>query len=151
MWGPGAIIHVINILPFASLFLLNFSFRRGNFLGINPIGSSRTYYKRWWTRMFFGKWNYTLFTVIGTTGVVYEWAKIRTQREQYLSFSVDYLHELERYDEEEHPQAHRSLIRHMYDKRIDNARDIALKERAKRNHAEIMEAFEELDDQYVKN
>jgi hypothetical protein len=151
MWGPGAIIHIINILPFASMFLLNFAFRRGNFLGINPMGNSRTYYKRWWTRMFFGRWNYTLFTVLGSLSLAYNYQKIKVERDQYLSFSVDYLHALERYDEEEHPQAHRTLIAHMYAKRLENARDLALKERAKRNYDEMLAAFEELSSELDKN
>ncbi len=151
MWGPGAIIHIINILPFSSMFLLNFAMRRGNFLGINPMGNSRTYYKRWWTRMFFGRWNYTLFTVFGTFYLVSNYHKIRLERDQIFSFSADYLHELERYDEEEHPQAHRTLVGHMYSKRLENARDLALKERAKRNYDEMIAAFDELSEEYDKN
>jgi hypothetical protein len=147
MWGPGAIVHIFNILPFASMFLLNFAHKRGNFLGINPIANTRTYYKRWWTRMFFGRWNYTFFSIVGGFTVIYQWGKFRGDREQYLAFTADYLHTLDRFDEEENPQAHRMAVRYMYRKRLENARDIALKERARRNYEEMIAAFEELSNE----
>jgi hypothetical protein len=147
MWGPGAIIHIINILPFAGILGYTLNFKRYNWLGSNPWGNRRQYNRRWWVRAFFGRFNYT---IIGGGALCYLILAYRqnTTKENLLYSFTSYLEEEHRYDEEESASAHKQLVANLYRKRFLHTKDLVLKHRAERDRELKIAAFNELAGKY---
>ncbi len=145
MWGPGAIVSILNILPFASFILSPFLYRRGNLLGMDPYGMTRTQTRKIWVRLFFGRFNYTVFTLFGAGYLVKSYTMHKQGQRDYFWFTSP-MYEAEEYDETETPVAHDILLRRMTYNRVHTIRELVLRERAKRNHDLKIQAFE----QYAK-
>jgi hypothetical protein len=140
MYGIGAIVHIINILPFSYFLLGPFALRRYNLLGMNPYGNRRTYYRQFWVRAFFGRFQYTLYSIFAL-GFIASYIKGKNvDKHLYYSF-ISFYHDFEEYDEEENPVAHRQLVSQLYQNKLEDSRIQILERRAKENHALKSAAF----------
>ena len=117
MWGPGAIVHIINILPFAGPFLWTINFKRYNWLGTNPWGNRRNYNRRFWVRIFFGRFNYHLFSLGALLYAIKLFLGNKRDKDLLYSFT-SYLEEEHRFDEEEHASAHKQLVISLYKNKL---------------------------------
>lgn len=142
MWGPGAIVHIINILPFASPFIWTLSFKRYNWLGTNPWGNRRNYNRRLWVKLFFGRFNYHVFSLAGIYYLINHFTTSKKDSELLYSFTT-YLEDEHRYDEEESQEAHKQLVINLYNKKLMQTKDLVLKYRADRDRLLKIAAFEE--------
>jgi hypothetical protein len=147
MWGPGAIVHVFNILPFAGYFMWLFAFRYNNLLGTSPNAHRRNQYRQFWVRLFFGRYNYTFFSLVGFFYLIDRYRKGHYEKVQQYLFT-SYLNESEEFDEEENPQAHTALVAAMYRNNYESARLSILKNRALINHDLKIQAFNEFAEIY---
>ena len=147
MWGPGAIVHIINILPFAGVMIWTLNNKRYNWLGTNPWGNRRNYNRRWWVKVFFGRLNYS---IIGAAAFIYMMNKyFQTKNERALLYSfTSYLEDEHRFDEEEHASAHKQLVANLYRKRFLHTKDLVLKHRAERDRELKIAAFSEFASKY---
>ncbi len=150
MWGPGALVHVFNILPFAGPFLWTLMYgKRYNWLQNNPYGNRRNYNRRLWVRVFFGRFNYYVFLVFGGAYALSTFTQ-KIGKEHNISTFTTYLEEEHRYDEEESPAAHKALVTSLNKKRYVQTRDLLFKHRAERDHQLKTEAFREYTELYEK-
>lgn len=150
MWGPGALIYIINILPFANPILWNFMYRRGHLLGVDPHANTRHYYRKFWVRCFFGRFNYFFYTIVGIPYVIWHFqSKSRAKKELYAFTS--YKHDTDEYDDEEDNRAHEALIQSLYNQKYSSTRELVLKQRAQQNHDLKIQAFNTYAEQYNIN
>jgi hypothetical protein len=138
--GVGSLIYVANVLPFAYfLWYLPWGPRRGQILAMNYSQNTRFYYKRWWVRMFFGRAQYTLYTLYAMYLLATYIGRQRSTND--LDF-VAFYHDLDLYDAEESDKAKRVLDSYLYKKRINETRDLVLKGRAEVDRELKIEAFD---------
>ena len=150
MWGPGALVHIINILPFAGPVLYTLLYqKRYNWLQHSPIGNKRNYNRRWWVRVFFGRFNYFVLIMFGSFYTLRYYQERKASEEQ-IRLMTAHLYEHHKYDEEETITAHRVLVYDMVKRSYSKTRDNVLKERALRNHELKTAAFKEYADLYEK-
>ena len=138
--GVGSLVYIANVLPFAYFFwYMPFGPRRQQILAMNYSQNTRFYYRRWWVRMFFGRAQYTFYFMYA----VYLAAKyvIYTHDTNGLHFTAFY-HDLDLYDAEESDIAKRVLDKYIYVKRLNDTRDVILKERAEKDRELKIQAFD---------
>lgn len=140
MYGLGALVYVVNLLPFAYVLASPLLFRRYNFLGINQYGSSRNYYKRFWFRALFGRFQYYFFGVGGSCYVIYRITKETDNNRLLLDFT-GFLHEHEEFPEDKSEQHNHSLTRYIYNKKLTDSKDLVLQNRAEIHRNLKLEAF----------
>jgi len=141
MWGLGAAVYVVNILPFAYLLASPILFRRYNFLGMNQYGSSRNYYKRFWFRALFGRFQYYFFGIGGSCYVIYKYTTSKNDKKMLLDFSA-FLSEIEEFPEEESKQHQLAFTKYQHEKRLLENRDLVLQKRAEIHRNLKLEAFQ---------
>lgn len=141
MWGLGAAVYIVNALPFAFLLASPILFRRYNFLGINQYGNSRNYYKRFWFRVLFGRFQYYFVGVVGGCWLLHKISNSGTDRKLLLDFTA-FLSEIEEFPEEESKQHQLSFTKYQYDKRLTENRDLVLQRRAEIHRNLKLEAFQ---------
>ena len=135
----GSAVYVLNVIPFAYFFWFAFGSKRHSIIGLYLPSNTRNYYKRWYVRMFFGRFQYTVYSIIAA----YQIGKYLSddKHNSSLDFTAFY-HDLDLYDAEESDQAKRSLDRYLYKKMINNTRDIVLRERAEKDREFKIKAFD---------
>lgn len=141
MYGIGAAVHIINILPFANFLLLPFAYKKGYRL-FDFAGAGRWVHRRWWVRMFFGRYQYTLYSVAGLyflASCVLGGRKEEFERAQFTTF----YHDFENYEEEVGKSFRIALTNYVYVKRWNEDRDLVLEGRAQINHDNKIEAFKQ--------
>lgn len=141
MWGLGAAVYIVNALPFVYLLASPIIFRRYNFLGINQYGSSRNYYKRFWFRALFGRFQYYFFGISGGCYVIYKLANSTVDKKMLLDFTA-FLSEVEEFPEEESKQHQIAFTKYQHEKRFTENRDLVLQRRAQIHRNLKLEAFQ---------
>jgi hypothetical protein len=101
--------------------------------------NSRLYYKRWWVRMFMGRFQYTIYLFLGAF-YAGTYLGLNGKKAQ-LDFTAFY-HDLDLYDAEASPEAKRSLDRYLYNKKMNETRDVVLRERAEKERELKIKAFD---------
>jgi|LauGreDrversion4_2_1035121.scaffolds.fasta_scaffold1326230_1 hypothetical protein len=150
MWGPGILVHVISILPFAGPFLWTMLYsKRYNWISNNPYGNRRNYNRRLWVRLFFGRFNYL---VIPIGAFIYFSDKYLYKKNSavFIAEMNTQLEEVHKFDEEASPENHRALVHDLKTKKMTRLRDQILKHRAERDHQLKTEAFKEFTELYEK-
>lgn len=150
MWGPGLIIHVINILPFAFFIFGPFLYRRSSLLGMHPYGNRRTYYRQWWVKMFFGKSQVTVYTSACLFFFARYFVSGKQDNEQYHQF-IGFTHKLGDYDEEVNVGAHKMIVKEMYVDMAHSTRDSIFAHRAQRDHDLKTIAFNKYAEEILGN
>ncbi len=141
MWGLGAAVYIVNALPFVYILASPLLFRRYNFLGINQYGSSRNYYKRFWFRVLFGRFQYYFIGITGSCYVLYKMTNTIVDKKRKLDFTA-FLSEIEEFPEEESKQHQLSLTKYQHEKRFTENRDLVLQRRAEMHRNLKLEAFQ---------
>jgi hypothetical protein len=136
--GIGSAIYVVNVLPFAYLLYLPIASRRYNILGFYNSSNTRNYYKKWWVRMFFGRFQYTLYTVFIAW---YLTNKIMDHEKTAITEFTAFYHDFDLYDAEESAQAKRILDKYIYNKKMNETKDVVLRERAEKDRELKIQAF----------
>ncbi len=140
MYGLGALVYVVNVLPFAYILASPIIFRRYNLLGINQYGNSRNYYKRFWFRALFGRFQYYFFGFGGVCYVLFKLANKDFDQRMLLDFTA-FLSEIEKFPEEESFKHTNSLAKYQKDKRQNENKDLVLQRRAELHRDLKIEAF----------
>lgn len=140
MLGLGVAVYVVNALPFLYVLASPIVFRRYNWLGINPYGSSRNYYKRFWFRVLFGRFQYYFYGIGGSCYVLYKSHQNRGDKKALLDFTA-FLSEIEEFPEEETSDHNLALTKYKYEKTFTENRDLVLKNRAEIHRNLKLEAF----------
>jgi hypothetical protein len=148
VWGPGAIVTIINVLPFAGVFMMNLGWRRYNILGLHPHANSKTFYRRWWVRAFFGRFNYIFLPICGFLFVARSYNNQKEEKTSYAELTSEFLHEMDKFDDEENIHAHRVMAKTLYEKRYKDVKEMILQYRAKRDHDLKIEAFNQYAKEY---
>jgi hypothetical protein len=142
MIGIGSLVYVVNILPFAYLIVSPLIFRRYNFLGMNPYGNSRNYYKRFWFRAIFGRIQIPLFVFGGFYYTIYTMRNNHENLKNELDFT-SFLVEIEEFQEEESYLHAKAVARYRYKKSLEESRDLVLQNRAELHRENKLRAFNE--------
>ena len=141
MLGLGALVYVVNALPFVYLMASPILFRRYNMLAINPYGSSRNYYKRFWFRALFGRFQYYFFGIGGASYVLYNITNRGLDKKMLLDFT-GFLNEIEEFPEEESHDHNIACVKYNHTKRFEENKDLVLQKRAEIHRNMKLEAFE---------
>jgi hypothetical protein len=141
MWGLGAAVYIVNALPFVYLLASPLLFRRYNFLGINQYGSSRNYYKRFWFRAIFGRFQYYFVGIAGSCYILQKIGNSNTDKKMLLDFSA-FLSEIEEFPEEQSEQHQLSFTKYQHEKRLNENKDLVLQRRAEMHRNLKLEAFQ---------
>lgn len=144
MYGIGALVHVVNILPFSYFLFTPFAFRRYNLLGVNPIGNRRFYYKKWWVRMFFGRFQYTFYSVFIPFMIIKNY-RSNDNRNDYIANFTAFYNDYEQFDEEESSHHRNGLSKYLYRKKVSDNRNIVNDSRAQIDHDLKIKAFEKYE------
>lgn len=137
MWGPGVAVNIINILPFAFVLGAPFMYRRNNLLGINPFGNSRQYFRQWWVRVFFGKFQYIFYTSIAGY-LLKDYFYLRHVRQAEIDYFTAFSDD---YDESKSHRAEAALYSYLYKNKLKKQKDALLEYRAQKDHDLKIEAF----------
>lgn len=141
MWGLGAAVYIVNALPFVYLLASPLLFRRYNFLGINQYGNSKNYYKRFWFRVLFGRFQYYFVGIGGSLWVLYKLRSKHTDKQMLLDFTT-FLSEIEEFPEEDSVQHQLSFTKYQHEKRFAENRELVLQRRAETHRNLKLEAFQ---------
>jgi hypothetical protein len=135
----GSVIYVANVLPFAYFFwYLPFGPRRNQILAMNFSQNTRFYYKRWWVRMFFGRAQYTFYTLIAMYLISRTYFRDNSQELGFVAF----YHDLDLYDAEQSAAAKRCLDRYLYRKMLGETKEVVLRDRAEQDRELKIQAFD---------
>ena len=141
MIGIGSLSLVANALPFIFVFTSPIIFKRYNALGINPYGNSRNYYKRFWFRFLFGRFQFIFYGVGGTYFLIHHLKSKNDEKQLLLEFTA-FLDEIEAYNEEESKAHGKALRKYRYNKKMEESRDLVLDGRSELHRISKIEAFE---------
>lgn len=144
MYGIGAVVHIINILPFAYFLFTPFAFRRYNLLGVNPIGNHRFYYRKWWARMFFGRFQYTAYGIGVPLYLLYKYLQKDITERSLTSFTAFYS-DYENFDEELSSNHKLALSNYIFRKKTDENKNLIKAKRAQLDHDLKIQAFEKYE------
>ena len=142
MIGIGSLVYVVNVLPFAYLILSPLIFRRYNYLGINPYSNSRNYYKRFWFRAIFGRFQIPLYILGGGFYSMFLLKSHLNDKTDLLDFTA-FTVENEDFQEELSPYHAKSVAVFKYNKLMDDSKNKVLQERAELHRENKLRAFEE--------
>ncbi len=134
----GSAAYVLNVLPFAYFFFFAFVPKRYNIIGLYMPSNSRLYYKRWYVRMFMGRFQYTMYLFLG---MYYAGVHLGIDRRKGLLDFTTFYHDFDLYDAEDSNQAKRSLDKYLYNKKLGDTRNVVLKERAEKDRDLKINAF----------
>lgn len=140
MIGPGIIVKIVNILPFAYFILSPFAIRRYNMLGMFSIGNRRTQYRQLWVRLFFGRFQYTTYAMVASF-IFADFTKSRPNNKKMVAEFTAFTHHYEDFDEEESQITKNALVKKIYTERLEHDKELVLEDRAKRNYQMKIEAF----------
>jgi hypothetical protein len=116
--------------------------RRYNFLFLNSSAPNRrNYYRQYYIRLFFGRAQYSVYFVGSLIYITSFWKKSTVNTKRYLDF-VSFTHDFEEFDDEIHPAAKYSVIRHKNKKMLHDFRDRILDERAQIANQNRLEAID---------
>jgi hypothetical protein len=150
MWGPGiATVAILNILPYSYFLSTFFVFKRYNLLGFMPQYNRRTYYRQWWVRAFFGRTQYTVYSLLVFYMTIAYFNNRKSSNQLYYYFTSP-LEEMDQYDQDENEVALEKSIQAKYFKMFETSRLKILDHRAKVAHDLKIEAFNEFADEYEK-
>jgi hypothetical protein len=137
--GVGSLIYVANVLPFAYvLWAMPFGPRRWLILGMTHSQNNKWYYKRWWARMFFGRAQYTFYTLIAA----FQLGKYIRGEDAHQTYFRAFYHDFDMFDAEESDNAKRILDKYVYTKRLNQTRDVVLQQRAEKDRELKIQAFD---------
>ena len=142
MIGLGSLVYVVNVLPFAYLIVSPLVFRRYNFLGMNPHHNSRNYYKRFWFRALFGRFQIQFFGVGGSLALLYFFQQKNNENAEVLEFT-SFLDEIEDFQEEASDEHAKQLAQYKYKKSMIESSDLVFQRRAELHREMKIKAFNE--------
>ena len=144
MIGPGILLHIANVVPFAYFIISPLALGRGNFAGNRNHAFRNNYYRRFYQRMFFGR---TMKIFIPSFIVVYIFEKYihlkKVSNLRYFSAFAPVSSYTDSIDEEVCREAKIALRNFKELKLIKNKSEELRLQRAKLYYQLKSEAFEE--------
>jgi hypothetical protein len=145
LFALGSAAYILNVLPFAYFAFFALVPKRYSVIGLGMPSNTRDYYKRWYVKMFFGRFQYTMYLFVAA---YYAGAMFGLHRKYGIDEFTSFYHEFDLYDVEASAQKKRSIDRYLYNKKLGDSRNVVLKERAEKDRDLKIKAFDSYALQY---